>query len=125
MRTCCLALTVAALMFPIRVPDDGCTGLGTTAGIDLICGGKCPSGKCESRSGSDLKGNFTFCGCNDTDQDTCCTVVIRDGRAVPYGTCPPCGASGLCKVTDNLPDGNLNEPECQPKEPRPERSHIR
>lgn len=93
-------------------PDAECTGIGTTVGITLICSGTCSVGNCESRGdGMDGKGAFTYCGCFEDDYDTCCTVVIRDGIARPRGTCPPCGASGMCRVENN-PNGELSEPVC-------------
>jgi hypothetical protein len=96
-------------------PDNGCTGMGTTAAIALICSGTCASGECTSfGDGLDEKGPFSYCGCQSGDIDTCCTVVLRDGIARARGTCPPCGATGLCDIQDNLPDGNLNEPVCNP-----------
>lgn len=92
--------------------DTDCTGIGTTVGIALICSGTCSSGACESHSdGMDARGAFSYCGCSSGDYDTCCTVVIRDGVAQKRGTCPPCGASGLCRL-QNKPDGELNEPVC-------------
>jgi hypothetical protein len=96
--------------------DNDCTGLGTTAAIALICSGACDLGQCESRGdGMDEKGSFSFCGCALGDYDNCCTVVLRDGRARPRGTCPPCGATGVCGLADNTPEGNLHEPECKAK----------
>ncbi len=110
--TVCLLGVLFARSLPA---DSGCTGMGTTAGISLICSGTCSQGRCESRSdGMDGRGAFSYCGCLSGDYDTCCTVVLRDGRARKRGTCPPCGGSGLCTLQDN-PEGELNEPVCDPK----------
>lgn len=108
-----ILLAFLAVLFPRTATDSSCTGMGTTAGISLICSGTCQSGTCESHSdGLDVDGAYSYCGCFTQDTDTCCTVVIRDGVARKFGTCPPCGASGSCTIVDN-PDGNLNEPVCQ------------
>jgi hypothetical protein len=109
-------MLLLAILFPLSpvapVPDNGCSGDGVTAGITLICSGTCSSGTCESRGdGLDHRGAFSYCGCFAGDCDRCCTVVLRDGVARKRGTCPPCGASGRCRLFDN-PDGELREPEC-------------
>ncbi len=116
MRLLLFTLTaILSLSRGARAPDNGCTGLGVTAGISLICGGTCSGGgSCESRGdGMDDRGAFSYCGCQSGDYDNCCTVVLRDGIARPRGTCPPCGATGQCSLQDN-PNGSLREPTCMP-----------
>lgn len=121
-----LTCAIALLLPSPTLPDNACTGLGTTAEITLICSGTCGTGTCESRGdGLDAKGAFSYCGCFRGDTDNCCTVVLRDGRARPRGTCPPCGAMGVCTLENNLPDGNLNEPSCMPKESGSQASGMR
>src|SRR4030095_723792 len=76
----------------LRAADD-CTGGGTTVqgttmpGDSLICQGSCNNTTCPSRDGSDTHGNaIKFCGCSDTDYDTCCTVVLQHN---PNGSYTP------------------------------------
>lgn len=86
----------------------------------LDCAGSCPTGddgeapNCEERKGSDGKGAYAACSCDDaaTPNNTCCQLVIRwekgdDGQKVRVlgtkGDCPSCPASGACQVRETTP----------------------
>jgi hypothetical protein len=108
---------LAAAWLAVVVPTEAalafdCTGSGTynpSGTIHVSCAGSCTSGTCSEQTGTDAQGTFKFCGCNSTDFDDCCTVVIRMSGTVgtpkKYGSCPACPAAGACNLcgTDNQP----------------------
>ena len=129
-----LTLAIAAGPSPAAAPAD-CTGTGAVNTEPdpskppiwaLTCSGDCPGAtQCKDRNGSDAQGAFKFCGCDNTDTDACCTVVLRplgtDGAMIPkkYGSCPPCPAQGFC-ILANV--GGEMQPGCMvitPREPEP------
>lgn len=114
-----LASCLMALVSVSATAASDCTGSGTfyeqgSGGIKLSCAGSCTAPEtCKEQTGNDAQGQFQFCGCNSTDFDSCCTVVLRvasgDGSKTPttYGSCPPCPLIGACQLT-----GTDNQPVC-------------
>ncbi len=113
------ALFLSGLSAPASVRETDCTGTGAIWGppptLVLTCSGSCGTGQsCETHTGSDGGGDFTYCGCYEGDTDSCCTVVVRNNQARKYGSCPPCGTTGKCKlIGDGYPGGQGGfEPIC-------------
>ncbi len=130
-----LAFVVCLASYDLVQADDGgntCRATGATAsdkhGWDLDCEGKCPLGEegrpdCDESSGSDNKGTYSACSCDDDGglNNTCCVLVLRpvkgdsdDGnsngghtkyRLGTKGDCPSCPASGACQVVTGHADG--------------------
>lgn len=114
-----LIISMAALPVVVLVPLRSafafdCTGTAVSNSggtLSLICSGTCTTGSCAAQTGTDAQGEFTYCGCNPGDTDSCCTVVLRkiSGIWTPskYGSCPACPAAGSCKLC-----GSDYEPVC-------------
>lgn len=87
---------VGFMAAPVHSATD-CTGAGALKvgqHWELVCAGTCTEGNCNTKEGTDATGPLKFCGCNGTDFDTCCTVVLRDGDPVWYGSCTAAGCTG-------------------------------
>ena len=91
----------------------------------LRCGGDCNSAgqSCKQvKYTDDPNGSYWVCACGGegTAEPSCCHLRLwADFSFTVSGTCPPCGAAGICTLTTNLQPACLNPPRPPAPKPRP------